>query len=453
MPTVTVHAKDRSYDLELPPAGSAVEAFPPDSEWTPLGVVKELLTATALRRVRFEWSEDLTECRAAWAGRREYLEAQARSDLMRTNKLRVEADAMAAVFDHAMDRARAQASVLPELARPLREGGIAAAIRKRVKHSTDELPLLNAREAIEKRAARLGVDPEVSDRFFDAVYAQILTEHERALARAAEAAAEPADAPAPPAEDDPVETAAAALIESLRKRIGEIERKIKTERSHLEPMRRILEQSERAGRSDIADETRRYLEESTPETEAKVAAFEAHAAVLRAKVERLETDPQSMFLPLGTVVRFTDVPTYENSLSYGDTNKSYPLAGAVGVVTRLNGRGEYPIAVSLRRPFKDGWDQEWDPDYDRFPTFLVDPDKVKVVGPGMLPGGRPCDGFGYVPTHHRLGTKITGDRDDEMIVEADGFFWRFCEVASSGASARSARGRSRASRRTSGSRR
>jgi len=142
-------------------------------------------------------------------------------------------------------------------------------------------------------------------------------------------------------------------------------------------------------------------------------------------VERLETDPASMFLPIGTVVRFTDAPTYANSLGYSDVGKAYPVPGSIGVVTGLEHGAEWPINVSLRRPFKCGYGDQYEPDYDRVPTFRVDPDKVEVVEPGMLPGGRPCESYGYVATHARTEGSFVLDEKDEMIIEADGFFWRF----------------------------
>jgi hypothetical protein len=53
---------------------------------------------------------------------------------------------------------------------------------------------------------------------------------------------------------------------------------------------------------------------------------------LKSKLERLETDPASMFLPLGTVVRFIDVSEVPNNLAIlpiGGT-KQYPLHGSIG---------------------------------------------------------------------------------------------------------------------------
>ena len=62
-------------------------------------------------------------------------------------------------------------------------------------------------------------------------------------------------------------------------------------------------------------------------------------------------------------------------------------------------------------------------------TSVLVTEKVEYVAYGTLPGGRPCESYGYVPTHARTGQVYSvRERDDEMIVEADGFFWRFCEV-------------------------
>jgi hypothetical protein len=62
------------------------------------------------------------------------------------------------------------------------------------------------------------------------------------------------------------------------------------------------------------------------------------------------------------------------------------------------------------------------------PTFLVDPEKVEVVAHGTLPDGSPCLSYGYVPTYRRneewARRYPSSDRETEMIIQADGFFWR-----------------------------
>jgi len=240
----------------------------------------------------------------------------------------------------------------------------------------------------------------------------------------------PAPDPRDDLEGDPIQAATKSLIKYMKGRIGEIEGKKDRARDGLNSMIRIRDQAIKGGHEENAKSAQEYIDRDTPEVEAEEARYDAHIAALRGKIERLETDPASMFLPLGAVVRFTDASTYDNSLSFGhNPGKQYPLAGSIGVVSRLNDKSEFPIAVSLRKPFKTGYGDEFEPDYDRFPTFNVDPDKVEFVEFGMLPGGQPCESYGYVPTHERTGRKIiASDRDDEMIVEADGFFWRFCHV-------------------------
>jgi len=129
------------------------------------------------------------------------------------------------------------------------------------------------------------------------------------------------------------------------------------------------------------------------------------------------------------VVRFTDVPTYDNSLTTGDTNKDYPLAGTIGVVTGVGqssqSKVEYPIRVTVvQKSVTDGWGDRYETDLEHPLSYFADPEKLEVIGHATLADGTPFEGYGYVPTH---ATELSyeGDHDHEMVLEAEGHFWRF----------------------------
>lgn len=215
---------------------------------------------------------------------------------------------------------------------------------------------------------------------------------------------------------DPVKSAAYDLAASLRSIIGQIEDKIADEKKRYENFAKIVTNIENPHKDtlDSLSDWRTRMEEN-------VAKYEKHQKALTAKIETIEADPLNVFLPLGTVVRFTDAAVYENSLSLSDsTGKSYPVAESIGVVTRLNHSGEFPISVSLRSKFRDGYESEYAPDYERVPTFFVDRSKVEVIGYSLLPNGEEYKGYGFVATH------ATEDEDaPEMVLSQGGFFWRY----------------------------
>jgi len=238
--------------------------------------------------------------------------------------------------------------------------------------------------------------------------------------------------PAPPLSQEAMKATGSALelatqrmIDALKKMVSTRQGEIRKERGRLE---RWIRMRDRATDDETRQQAQEYIDEDSPEIEEKVAAYESHIEVLEARIARLENAPTTMFLPLGTIVRFTDAKVHKSSLMYGDPNQSYPVPGTVGVVTRLNHDMEYPIEVSVRREFKYVNGDTGYPQYDRFHKFGVDPDKIEVIGPGLLPDGTPCTAYGWLPTHMREQDSVL-DKDEphEMVIEADGFFWRFHE--------------------------
>ena len=218
--------------------------------------------------------------------------------------------------------------------------------------------------------------------------------------------------------DDPVDRSVALLTASIAKQLRAIDRKA------VEIRERIADYQEmaRSVRPETASLGTARLEEHREEYAETLMACERHVAALKGKIERMERDPESCFLPIGAIVRFVGVPSYSDSTSLTDTRKDYPVAGSVGVVSRLNGRNEYFLGVTMRREFSVGWKDTITPTYERMVTYTVDPDMLEVVGYANLPDGSEYHGYGYVETHER---EDEDEERQEMVLEADGFFWRF----------------------------
>lgn len=220
--------------------------------------------------------------------------------------------------------------------------------------------------------------------------------------------------------DDPLEAATLSLSNSMRQLSYQITSDMERKRSSFERHARMVSDAETSGDAEFAE----WLSKEKTLLEGEIAKFEQHLVALARKIEALKADPQTSFLPLGTVVRFIGVPDYENSLSLSDDRKSYPVAGSIGVVTRLNRKGEHPISVSMRNEYKTGWGDTVYPDYDRMPTYFVDPGMLAVEEYGRLPDGNEYLGYGFHPTHIRKPER-NGEQGVEMVLEAEGHFWRF----------------------------
>ncbi len=217
---------------------------------------------------------------------------------------------------------------------------------------------------------------------------------------------------------DGIEKAVMLLTRSISKKLSKIERKENELIDRVARYRKIAT-SESPDSRVIGEE---WLADYLPEAEKEIRKFAAHRAALEAKLARLRDDPEGCFLPLGTVVRFAHLHPYEDSLELTDRRKDYPVAGSIGVVTRLNYRDECFLGVSMRRKFKNGWNDTFHPDSERTQTFIVDPEMLEVIGYATLPDGSEYRGYDFIETHERENDD--DDRDPEMILEADGFFWR-----------------------------
>jgi hypothetical protein len=168
---------------------------------------------------------------------------------------------------------------------------------------------------------------------------------------------------------------------------------------------------------------REYAEKERQRLGSELGEFQMHMGVLEAKLRRLANEPRSMFLPLGTLVRFRDVAHYTASDSVFKASETYPASGTLAVVTGLRLSGEYPIAVSICWPFRDGYGTQWEPEEDRLMTYFVDPESVEVVGYATFPDGREFRGFCFTPTHkHKQQTGT--NREVEMLLLSNGYYWR-----------------------------
>lgn len=205
--------------------------------------------------------------------------------------------------------------------------------------------------------------------------------------------------------------AASHAIVSVRKKIGDLA----AERDKQEDRRkRYARMSTLSAETDEKEsgEYRQDMEEAADLSEKAQRSITA----LQHKVTALQSKPHEVFLPLGAVVRFAVRPDTKNALSY-------PANGTVGVVTGLGRGNEFPIRVSLRNTFQDGYGTYHDPSYDRMPTFMIDREDLELVGYGAYPDGSPCEDFFLRPTHGRTEDRIS-NREFETIIEADGYFWR-----------------------------
>lgn len=149
---------------------------------------------------------------------------------------------------------------------------------------------------------------------------------------------------------------------------------------------------------------------------------------IRSRISRVEEakrgmkkDPESQFLPIGTVVSTSTIQ--ESSIS------PLPVAGSKGVVVGYNTQSDRCILVAMEhgtRTVDGGTYEMYDPDAAeedceyRPAKFNFRRDELTVVSPGRLVGRDENDLVGFRPTH------VDHEDDDEpnMLVEAHGFVWR-----------------------------
>jgi hypothetical protein len=211
---------------------------------------------------------------------------------------------------------------------------------------------------------------------------------------------------------DPVTLAAARLLDEVNKAIKKAESFGKNAKEKNDLAQRILSRasdSERPAEEEYAREAAdQYAEHK------KIA--DLHLSVLSKKKELIATNPEQLFLPLGTHVRINGRGLYENTA--GD--RGVAGEGTEGVVSRLNSSSEYPIRVAFVGPYRTSSGDAMNASESKPHEFQYDREQIDVVAPGLLPDGSPASSYGFTATH------ICEDNDtEEMIIEARGLFWRF----------------------------
>jgi hypothetical protein len=215
---------------------------------------------------------------------------------------------------------------------------------------------------------------------------------------------------------DPVQLAASRLIRVVKQSIRDAEH-------YPADAKRSLELSERLLSKAAEGEDREYelknVARSTLEYEEKKAKSEAHLAALQQKLAGLQTEPHSMFLPLGTHVRVTGQGNYTTISDFHRMGVFAP--GTEGVVARLNSDSEYGIAVAVVGPYVTDSGSEMNASDTRPHVVHFDRDQLEVVAYGLLPDGSPSKAYGFAPTYEMDDDELT----EEMILSSNGLYWRF----------------------------
>lgn len=222
-------------------------------------------------------------------------------------------------------------------------------------------------------------------------------------------------------DDEPIISAVTDLTASISQIIANISRKAHEDENTLKEYENMAASHDEG----VSAYGKKLLKEQKLQIEMSLERYKEHTQSLVRKRERLRDDPKSEFLPIGTIVRFEGVPNYVNSLQFIDDRQRYPVVGSIGVVTGLSHTGEYSLSVSMRKPFKDGYGDLYEPEYDRMPTYRVDRSMLSIIGYGKLPDGNDYLGYGFQATHTRKTPKFPDENRNEMILECDGHFWRF----------------------------
>lgn len=135
------------------------------------------------------------------------------------------------------------------------------------------------------------------------------------------------------------------------------------------------------------------------------AALARRLAILDGKAERLASDPDSLFLPIGAHVRVRKAPDcvlLPNGICDlpGHTPHTYPEAGTEGLVIGPNADCEQPVIALFRTPFRTfGGRTEPEPEGGTL-TYLFDADDLEVVSLGTIPGSGECRSLLVLETHH-----------------------------------------------------
>lgn len=173
------------------------------------------------------------------------------------------------------------------------------------------------------------------------------------------------------------------------------------------------------------DEDRITSEERLNDLAHEVPAIRRRISEVEEAKSTMERDPESQFLPIGTVVSTSTIR--ETSIS------PLPVAGSHGVVVGYNTQSDRSILVAMAhgtRTVDGGTYEMYDPDDAeddreyRPAKFNFRRAELTVVSPGRMVGRGENDLVGFRPTH------VDREDDDEpnMLVEAFDFVWRIMMI-------------------------
>lgn len=215
---------------------------------------------------------------------------------------------------------------------------------------------------------------------------------------------------------DPVQLAASRLIRVLGNSIRDAENYPKEAKKSLELYERILS---RVPEGEDRKSELEFVARSAREYEEKSAKSEAHLVALQRKLALLQSEPHSMFLPLGTHVRVTGKGQYTTISDFHRMGVFSP--GTEGVVARLNSDSEYGIAVAVVGSYTTEGGDEMNASDTRPHIVHFDRDQLELVAYGQLPDGSPSMAYGFAPTYEMDDDELTA----EMILLSNGLYWRF----------------------------
>jgi hypothetical protein len=170
-----------------------------------------------------------------------------------------------------------------------------------------------------------------------------------------------------------------------------------------------------------------------PLEEAALADRRADLAAFEARAERLRTDPASLFLPIGALVRVKEEAGSRRTGPNHAHGDMLPRAGTQGVVVGLTdaGRG-WTVKVAFGRTFRDRGTDEWSPEPESPIKMSFDAEDLEFVALGAFHDGTPCRSVAFAETHRQpedLGKADPGTL--EMVVVQDGLAWRIWEFKGS----------------------
>lgn len=209
---------------------------------------------------------------------------------------------------------------------------------------------------------------------------------------------------------------AARIVKSHEKHLGELRSDLKRHERSLETERRYHE-SNPEDRSALSAQELEDI--ATYEThQVRKSAMLARDLALAERVhETWRTDPSSLLLPIGTVVRTRAVEML-------DDDWPIPVPGTVGVVVGYSDMRSRPNMVRFMGRVEMTAYEPWYGDVDRTVQYNYLPEELDILGKGtIVDTDETVDGPGWRPTHGH-GRKDAILYTESMVVRSGGFLWR-----------------------------